>query len=131
MSKFEKEGFYVIEANVSKNRLYLAALGAWQSPDQVPDYLNHIRTALSELKKGFTCLTYIDDDKPPKLSITRLQTTCMNSITHAGVGQTAVVIPKGKILQKMSLSVMLRLTGMKLKMFEDREEADKWLDENT
>jgi hypothetical protein len=129
MVKFEKEGYYLIRADKKKNRFYLSVFGAWKSPKEIPDYINHVKQALQELKSGFACLTHINDKKPPGIAITKLQSQCQKEIMHAGVKRTAVVLPKGRILQQMSLRVITRFTGMEMKMFEAVEEADKWLDE--
>lgn len=129
MVTFEKKNYYLIKADEKKNRYYLSVFGSWKSPDEVPKYLDETREAVKNLKKGFTCLCRIDDDKPPKLSLTRVHRQVQLILMDAGVSRTAVYLPKGKVLQKMTLNVVSKFTGMDVKVFEIKEDAEKWLDQ--
>lgn len=127
MVKYEKKGYYEMEADRKKNHFSISVFGTWQNPAEVPNYLPQIKESLKEMDPGFTCLVHIDDEKPPKLSIQKLQRQCQKEIMNAGVKRTAVVLPKRKILQKMSLNVISYFTGIEMDLFETRDDAIEWL----
>jgi hypothetical protein len=128
MIKFEKKGYYEMEADRKKNHFRISVFGSWQDPNEVPDYIPQVKESLQEMDPGFTCLVHIDDEKPPKLTIQKLQRQCQKEIMNAGVKRTAVVLPKRKILQRVSLNVISYFTGIEMELFETKDDAFKWLD---
>lgn len=129
---FELKDFYSIEVDKEKNQLIFSVFGIWKTPDQIPEYLNHVNESLKLLKPGFGCCSVIDDDKPPSLAAGKLQQECMKSVMNAGVGKISVFLPKrkGSMLQKLSLSVYKKLTRFKeFRIFDDKEKAFEYLDE--
>jgi len=129
MAVYENKGFYRIEANKSKKRLYLNYFGHWESPNQVSEYVEHVRKAVEELKEGgFSTLAQIDDTKPPKLALNNLHKQVQQIQKDAGVQRVAIVIKPGLILQKLTLSVVGRLSGLPQKVFNSVEEGGAWLD---
>ncbi|MCK4763531.1 MAG: hypothetical protein KAW12_15130 [Candidatus Aminicenantes bacterium] len=132
MVKYEKKDFYEIKADPEKNRLYLSILGHWTSPEEVPDYVEHFKKAVDILKPGLTSYTLIEDAKPPKLSVQGLHKANQKYVNAKGITKTGVVLAGkgiGKILQKVTLAVVGKLSGLDQKIFETEEEAIVWLDE--
>jgi len=129
MAVYENKGFYRIEANKSKKRLYLNYFGHWESPDQVSDYVVHVGKAVEELKEGgFSTLAQIEDTKPPKLAINNIHKRAQQIQKDAGVQRVAIIIKPGQILQKLTLSVVGRLSGLPQKVFTSINDAEAWLD---
>lgn len=129
MAVYEKSGFYKVEANKDKKRLYLFYFGHWERPDQVPEYVEHVGKALEELKDGgFSTLAQINDTKPPKLAINNIHKKAQQMQKDAGVQRVAIVIKQGQILQKLTLNVVGKLSGLPQKVFTSFEDAEAWLD---
>jgi len=128
MAQFEEKDCYMMEVDQDKNRLNLTFLGHWQSPADIPYYLEHVAKSVGMLKKGYTIYAEINDKKPPKLSVTGIHKKGQQIMKQAGVSKTAVVLKQRQILQKMTLNVVGRLSGMSTKVFYDKDEALKWLE---
>ncbi|MCK5059156.1 MAG: STAS/SEC14 domain-containing protein [Candidatus Aminicenantes bacterium] len=129
MTKFKEAGFYEITVDPSKNMYTLVFLGHWNTPEDIPNYLEHMEKTLALLKTGFSCLVFINDDKPPKLAITKVQKKAQKMQLAAGIKKAAVVLKKKKILQKLSLTVIGKLSGLDIKVFQSEPEAEHWLNE--
>ncbi len=125
--KFEKENFYSIIADKEKNRIYLTVVGVWENPGQVPNYNSDMELAVKEIESGFTVLTTLAEEKAPKFGMTNLHKKNQQIMMDAGLSKAAVYLPGRQILQKMTLNVVSKLTGMNVKVFSDRDEALKWL----
>jgi hypothetical protein len=125
--KFEKENFYSIIVDKEKNRIFLTVVGVWTSPDQVPNYNSDMELAVKEVESGFSVLTTLAEDKPTKFGMTSLKKKNQQIMMDAGMAQAAVYLPGKQVLQKMTLNVVSKLTGMNVKVFSDRDEAIKWL----
>lgn len=129
MADYEQEGMYSITVDKEKNRLHLVFLGHWAVPEDVPKYIEHVAEATSLLKNGYHALAEIKDKKPPSLKVTNVHKKGQQIMREAGVNKTAVIIAKGQFLQKMTLNVVGRLSGMTVKTFHTVEEGEAWLDE--
>ncbi|MCK4763827.1 MAG: hypothetical protein KAW12_16615 [Candidatus Aminicenantes bacterium] len=128
--KFEKEGFYRIMVDKTKNRFYNEVIGAWEKPDDVSNYNPDTTEAMKHLQPGFTILTTIEESGPPKFAITKVLKENQQILLKAGAGKTGIVFLKGTpILQKMITNVVGKLSGMQVKIFKTVEEAEAWLDE--
>lgn len=114
--------------DTEKNRLHLHFTGHWRDPESVAGYPGHVSKAVSKLKKGFTIFAHIEDPKPPSLAVTSIHKEGQKIMMNEGVSKTAVLVDSGRLLQKMSLSVISRLVGFKLKTFTDKNAALLWLD---
>lgn len=128
MSQFEEEGRYLMTVETEKNRLHIVFTGQWSKPEDVPNYTKHVEECVGMLKSGFTIYSEINDDKPPSLKVTSIHKKGQQIMKAGGVSKTAVVVDKGKMLQKMTLSVVGRLSGMQVKTFTSKDKALAWLD---
>ncbi|MDQ1349838.1 MAG: hypothetical protein QG657_139 [Acidobacteriota bacterium] len=129
-TKFEQKDCYWMEVDIEKNRLNLYFVGHWGAPEDVPKYTEHVEKAVGMLKPGYTIYAEILDEKPPSLKVTSIHKKGQQIMKDAGVTKTAVYLPKGKMLQRMSLMVVGRLSGMEVKTFATKEEAMAWLEAN-
>jgi hypothetical protein len=129
MATFEQTGMYSISVDKAKNRMHILFLGHWAVPEDIPKYIVHVEQATGMLTPGYTILAEILDKKPPTLKVTPIHKKGQQIMKEAGVSKTAVVVAKGQFLQKMSLSVVGRLSGMTVKTFNTRAEAEAWLEE--
>ena len=131
MIKFEEKDCYSITVDKDKNRLNLLFLGHWKAPSDVPKYIDHVTEAVGMLKKGYTIVAEIRDKKPPNLKVTSLHKKGQQVMKEGGVSRTAVILGKGQFLQKMTLNVVGRLSGLEVKVFSTTEDGVAWLDEKT
>lgn len=129
MADFEQKDMYSISVDKAKNRMHILFLGHWAVPEDIPKYTDHVAQATSRLTPGYTILAEILDKKPPTLKVTPIHKKGQQIMKDAGVSKTGVVVSKGQFLQKMSLSVVGRLSGMTVKTFNSKAEAEAWLDE--
>ncbi|HLP45195.1 MAG TPA: hypothetical protein VK469_04575 [Candidatus Kapabacteria bacterium] len=130
MKLFEEKDQYVISVEKEKNRLIVDFVGECNDSEKMPNYNKHAREATKEVSKGYTLFVILSENtKPPKLSLTKVMRECQDDFIKAGVSKTAVYVPPKLILQKMTLTVVTKLSGMNLKVFDNKEKAENWLDE--
>ena len=130
MQLFEEKDQYVISVDEKKNRVYFDFVGETKDPEKMPHYNEHVREALKKVQKGYTFMAILSENtKPPKLALTKIMKDSQIDLVNAGVSKAAVFVPPKLILQKMTLTVVTKLSGMNLKVFDNREVAEKWLDE--
>lgn len=127
-TKFGKKGFYAFEVESTKNHIFLQPMGVWKTVDEdVPDYLKDLEKALSMVKRGFSLMVDLSEMAPPKLKVTSMLKENQKMIKSAGVAKTAVIVPEGQIMKKLSLTVVGNLSGLPMKVFTKREEAEAWV----
>jgi hypothetical protein len=129
MTTFEEKDRYTITVEPEKNRMNIYFIGHWADPTDIPKYVEHVTESVGMLTKGYTIYAEINDKKPPSLKVTPIHKKGQEVMKNAGVSKTAVVVGKGQFLQKMSLSVVGRLSGMDVKTFTAKEEAIAWLEQ--
>ncbi len=118
---------YSIEVNKPKNRVYLKLQGFWRSVADVPNYFSDWQRATEELTPGFTILTDAREMKTPSQEVARLHQRTQAMLVEAGLGKTAELVPVGTI-EHFALKRYAKESGMKKGSFEDRTEAEAWLD---
>lgn len=129
MITFEEKDQYVISVDNEKNRIILD-FGECNDPGKIPHYNHHVREAIKKVKRDFSVIALITEKtKPPKFALTKILKESQLDIIDAGVGKTAIIVPPKSILQKLTLQVVTKLTGMDLKVFSERKQAETWLDE--
>ncbi|MCX6583024.1 MAG: STAS/SEC14 domain-containing protein [Candidatus Aminicenantes bacterium] len=129
MKVFEEKDQYELCIETEKNRIILD-FGECQDPAKLPNYNKHVREALKKVTPGYSLMASITEKtKPPKLAITKMLKESQQDFINGGVNKTAVVVPSKAILQKMTLLVVTKLSGMNIKVFSERNKAEKWLDE--
>ncbi len=128
--KFEEKNQYHIEVYPEKNRFDLAFIGHMKVAKDIPHYLEHVEQAINLLKPGYLLFAEIaETTKPPGFSITKLLKQSQDIMKKAGNKKTAVYISPKLMLQRMTLNVVARLSGLDIKVFSNKDDAEKWLQE--
>jgi len=130
MIKFEEKDKYEIVVDKDKNRIYMVFFSKTKGASDIPNYLEAVQQAVNNTVTGYTLLADISLHRGmPDFSLTTIMKESQKIYLNGGVSKTAIVRGKELILQRMFLQVVSKLSGMNLKSFETREEAEKWLDE--
>jgi hypothetical protein len=119
--------FYSIETDRVKNRAYLTFTGFCKDVDKMSNFLNDIEKATQGLTKGFTLLTDASQMKTPSKEVSDLHESSQKIWIEKGLLKTAEIIPESAMVQ-MTLKRYSSSTGMKKKEFQNRVEAEAWLD---
>ncbi len=129
MKVFEEKDQYEIYIENEKNRIILD-FGECQYPEKLPNYNRDVREAIKKVSRGYSLIASITEKtRPPKLAITKMLKESQQDFINGGVDKTAVIVPPKSVLQKMTLQVVTKLSGMNIKVFSERDKAEKWLDE--
>lgn len=129
MTIFEEKDQYVISVVDEKNRIIMD-FGECRDPEKIPNYNTHVKEAIKKVTREFSLMAIVSEKtKPPKFALTKILKESQLDFINAGVGKTAIVIPPKSILQKMTLQVITKLTGMDISIFSNRDQAEAFLDE--
>lgn len=132
MKKLEEKNQYEILVDESKNRIYLYFVGDAKKPEDIPSYNTHVKEAVGTVADGYTLMVDITSNtKAPSFGLTKMLKDSQKTFMEGGVFKTAVVISPKLFLQRMTLDVVTKLTGMNLQTFKDRGEAETWLEDTT
>jgi hypothetical protein len=126
--RFEEKDQYVIEVYPEKNRIKYEFNGDLKSKNNIPHYVEHSAKAVAKITEGYTLLSVVTAKGAPGFSSTTPLKESLALLKSKNVSKTAVVIPKEKILQRMTLNVVSKLSGMNVKVFDDVPTAEVWLD---
>lgn len=131
MIVYEEKGYYSVAVDSEKNRIYLSFFGHIAKLEQIPNYNKHVEEAISQVKAPFTLLANISKaDKAPGLRASKPLQVSQKQFMDGGVSKTAVVLKEtGQLVHALTLRVGIRFTGMDAKIFNNKEEAEVWLDE--
>ncbi len=130
MKKLEEKDQYEILVDESKKRIYLSFVGEFKKPADIPAYNDHVKEAVVTVGSGYTLLVDITSNtKAPSFAITKVLKDSQKTFMDGGVFKTAVVISPKLFLQRMTLDVVTKLTGMNLQTFKDRNVAETWLND--
>lgn len=118
--------YYEFQVDTNKNRIYLTIKGFWKSVDIVPDYEKDGLKATKKMKKGFTVLTDLTEMKTPPGHVVDIHISLQKKMVENGLAKTAEIIPSSVL--KLSVNRMSEESGMLKRIFDDRKEAEEWLD---
>jgi len=128
MATFEEKDQYSIDVDKEKNRFDMVFYGIMKKERDIPHYVEHVGKAVGMLKPGFLLFVEISEkSKPPGFSITRLLKQSQDIIKKGGNAKTAVYVSPKLLLQKMTLNVVSKLSGLEIKVFTNRDDAEAWL----
>lgn len=119
---------YVILVDTTINRLYLTIKGFWESPSVVPNYKEDIAKAVGELSTGYTILLDATQMKTPPPDVAALRVEAQKVAVAAGLKKMAELVGQD-VLAKMTLDRISRVSGMNKSTFDNKKEAEAWLDE--
>ncbi|MDQ1355468.1 MAG: hypothetical protein QG657_5778 [Acidobacteriota bacterium] len=130
VTKFEEKDQYHIEVYPDKNRFDMAFFGHMKSEKSIPHYVEHVEKAVGMLKPGhLTFVEIAEKSAPPGFSITKLLKQSQDIMKKGGNRKTAVYISPKLMLQRMTLNVVTKLSGLDIKVFTNKDEAVKWMEE--
>jgi hypothetical protein len=130
VTKFEEKDQYHIEVYPDKNRFDMTFTGHMKSEKSIPHYVEHVGKAVGMLKPGhLTFVEIAETSAPPGFSITKLLKQSQDIMKRGGNRKTAVYISPKLMLQRMTLNVVTRLSGLDIKVYTKKDEAVKWMEE--
>ena len=120
---------YKLEIDIAKNRLYFTPQREWESPADVPNYLDDVRKCATKLKRGFSALS---DTSLTTVFSPEVNALLMESIEiMKGLGQWKTAVFNKSIVLDIYLDKIYKKADrehVELRTFNDLEEAEKWLD---
>ncbi len=119
---------YSISVDRNKNRMYLTLKGIWLNSDDFPNYKDDLRKATLELSIGYTILTDITQMNIPSDAVKKLHFEAQIIVIEAGLKKTAELEPTG-LSRKVAFEEYAEESGMKRRGFNNKKEAEAWLDE--
>jgi len=128
MKTIAKNEYYAILVDTTKNRLYLTLIGFWKSRSVVPNYIEDLKKATKELSRGYAILTDTTRMKAPPPEVVSLHTEAQKVVVAAGLKKTAEVVGQD-VFAKMAVDHFSRESGMYKRTFDNKPEAEAWLDE--
>ncbi|MBC3541116.1 hypothetical protein ACFSC6_02965 [Rufibacter sediminis] len=128
MKKIAHNHFYYIQVDQKKNILYLALTGCWNSPEEVPFYITHIKEALAFMKPGFSILTDIRELEEYAPSVRQVQVIAQKMMVAAGIYQLAEVHQLNNAINQLAMD-MAKESRIPLNIFDSLEDAEAWLEE--
>jgi hypothetical protein len=119
---------YLIAIDTDKNRIYITIRGFWAKAGDVPNYVEDVEKAASQLTKGFTCLADMTTMKTPSPEAGMLLEKASKVLISAGVSKNAGIFSQDVIAH---MAAERRADAAKLdhKAFAGIEEAEAWLDQ--
>jgi len=118
-------GFYSVSVDVSQKRLHIFLAGTWLNANQVPNWLDDVRSGLRMLPAGFTVLT--NSSKLNGLLRLDLIVQAQQLILEARPRKTALIYDPKKIVAKSLLDAAAQDSGLAVKPFSDPSEAEEYL----
>ena len=120
---------YTIQIDQEKNRLYLTLIGYWKDRSVAPDYLRDLKNAVRSLSQDYTILTDVTQMKTPPQDIVNLHLEAQKQLIADGLKKTAELVGHD-IIAKMALDRFSKESGMTKGSFDDKKEAEAWLDKD-
>lgn len=128
MQEIAKNQYYTIQIDPAKNRIYLTIYGTWGKPENVPGYISDIEKAIRGLKPGFTIVTDASELGPVTQELGKIHVAAQEKLNNSGLDKTAEIVKSG--LTRMNIDSFARKSKMKKQVFDNRKEAEAWLDNN-
>ncbi|WP_181307135.1 hypothetical protein [Rufibacter sp. XAAS-G3-1] len=120
--------FYLLRVDRERNRILLNLSGSWNSPEEVPFYLLHLKEALAFVKPGFSVLTdsrVLEDYAP---AVRQLHIDAQKMTVEAGISQVAEVHELKNSVNQVIIAIAEE-SRIPLNIFDSLEDADAWLTE--
>ncbi|MFH0821863.1 MAG: hypothetical protein V2B18_03875 [Pseudomonadota bacterium] len=118
--------FYTLFVEEQKRRVYLKIIGWWFNKDDVPNWLRDLETAAKMVRPGFTILTDLTEFKGGTQQ--PLHVEGQKLLIKAGLSKVGEVYAQGSIVARVQVKMAAEESGMNVRQFESRSEAEAWLD---
>jgi len=122
--------FYEVYVDEEINRTYAVMKGKWNKVTDIPDFLEHTRESVRNLKPGFSDLVDIRTFEVPSPEVLDLIMESIKITESAGIGRQAQIINKQDIEIVRTSRDAAKETDMDVKMmqFDNYKDAIEWLD---
>lgn len=125
LTHLASNGFYSVSVDVSQKRLHIFLAGTWLNADQIPNWLDDVKSGLRMLPGGFTVLT----NSTRLQGILRLDLVVQahRLILEAGPRKTALIYDPKRIVAKSLMDAAAEDSGLAVKPFINPLEAEEYL----
>ncbi len=126
LTHIASNGYYSVSVDTTLNRLHLFLAGTWVRADQVPNWLDDVKTGLKLLSPGFTLLSNCT-----KLhGVLRLDfiVQAQRVMVEAGLGKAASLYNPKRIVARTLMDAAAEDAGLTVKQFVDPLEAEAYLE---
>jgi hypothetical protein len=128
--RFEQKDQYVIEANSEKNRITFLFTGDLKSKNDIPHIVEHTEQAITHVTDGYTLMAIVTAKGAPGFSSTAPLKETLVTLKSKNYSKAGFVMPKEKVLQRMTTNVVVKLSGINGRVFDDKVSAEAFLDSN-
>jgi len=129
MISIAKNAFYQISLDKKKNRIYMKMCGTWDSNEQVPQYLHHVKAAIRELDSGFSVVTDIRELDDYSIDLHDVQIRAQRLLMEGGIYQLAEIHNGNDPMTDLAIALAYK-SKISLNIFERKADAEAWLDES-
>ncbi len=126
MKEIASNPFYHMAVDQSRNRIYIRFMGNWVNKKDMPNWERDIQATTEGLARGYTLM--VDFSEIGTILVPQLFEFGMNHFKNTGVSKTAE-IHKDRVLPSVQTDQAAKVTNYQKRDFNDRNEADAWLDE--
>jgi hypothetical protein len=123
-----KNDKYEFQVDVAKNRIYFIPVGDWDSPNDVPDYIDDIQKCVGMVSKGYTVLSDITHLGVPSPEVNKLHSNAQEMMRNAGQRKAAIV--NRSMTMNVHLDKVYEGVGkehFQMGTFNNIEDAEEWL----
>ena len=125
--KLEEDGQYSVEVYPGKNYIQYNFYGDLKKQQDMAHYVEHVKKALEKVEDGYTVLSYASTKKTPGFSTTAVFKEGLKLMEARNMSRVAFVSGSGNLLHKMVINVLVKLTKLEIKVFDDIDAAQEWL----
>ncbi|MBN1881909.1 MAG: hypothetical protein JW885_07030 [Deltaproteobacteria bacterium] len=124
-----KNSLYEFQVDVEKNRIYFTPVGDWDSPHDVPNYIEDINKCINMVRSGYTVLSDITHLGVPSPEVNNLHSEAQEMMRQSGQRKAAIV--NRSMTMNIHLDKVYDKVGkdqFQMGTFNNLEDAEKWLD---
>lgn len=122
---FEEKDQYIYTVDLKKNFVKLVFTGDLKKAEDIPNYVEHTRKVIELVKDGYAIIAHAKTGKSPGFSVITPFKESQKILQSKRTRKAAAVVER--IVQKMTVNVLIKLSGMAMKVFNSMDEAEKWI----
>ncbi|GGK85079.1 hypothetical protein ACD591_19880 [Rufibacter glacialis] len=128
MSIIAQNLFYQMQVERERNLIIIEAKGCWNSPEEIPFYLLHLKESLSLVQPGFSVLFDLRQLEEFSHAVRFYRVEAQKLMLSAGICQLVEVHDLSKTMSLLSMAIAEE-TGIPLNIFDCLQDARAWLSE--
>ena len=121
--------YYELVVDIPKNRIIIRVFGFWKSIENVPEYLNNWKVAISKVKKGFTILADLKQMKTHPKDMLELHIQAMDLTQASDCGPSASVVHYD--IAELQMDRLYKQKQVEKNKYDSLVEAHAFLDQFT